>query len=548
MELVLAPSGGALPQRPKRARKQRGVKLVAVQPVNTGAKPKRKRKNATERLGIKDLVNNNMLGNSDYRMGSSEYAKGLNIAERIAMSIAAPMQYPVHRFASDFTTNQTAIANPWERVNATWYSSAAPGVLLPSATLPCFVFRSLERAAVVFEPNGAAVPWQYQLYGTDEAYEGPLASFNQTVRTGSGNTTYLHIPYAKPLTTYAPHGATFFAGRPKEAPAGRFFWLNKTDTLTVTCATPVVGGNTYAITIFLDFWDADEGVVEGKTAIIQQSLFAVGGVTTATSVISALTGVNVQSGYYALRVMLRLTNGGTEQYGSAITMQFYDLKFGSNAECFGHRSAADYGLNVTSVSGARVQAAAVRYCNVAAFNDLQGQVTVYQFPKAKHWKQQLDYTVVASTNDSETFDVKEGAYAFLKPQSSKDFELQTYTQSKFGILCDSYYPLKEEHGFLVAYCNITTAAGRSGFFEICHGVEYESSDVWRATDIASSRVSDWRAAMNIVKNLDQYHRNKTHLKEILSKIKQAAKSVLGGVVKYGPTAVRYAAELGAMLA
>jgi hypothetical protein len=181
--------------------------------------------------------------------------------------------------------------------------------------------------------------------------------------------------------------------------------------------------------------------------------------------------------------------------------------------------------------------------------NLEGQVSCYQVPQQQHWKDYLiQYDQISSAKGSQTFTVREGAYAFLKPTMPEDFDFQSYTRTVGAQITDSFYPLKEQSAFLVVYPVIKTEDGRSGFFEICHGVEYQTRDVWRNTAVAAADDNDFRLAKNLLKDIPQFYSNSLHIGQILQNLKSVATRGVRFVQKYGPSVLQGANVLASMLA
>lgn len=546
----------ALPQRsqkqPRNRRANQKQEVVVLQrnfKQNQLSKSQRKRLNrkkknitggVTFKDGISQLEQFNHLGDSDYPISTQM----MSPVEQIAFSICAPMNAPTQRYVSEYSVQETAVANPFERVTANWLTSGSGTLGVAATDLPCFVFRNAERAAVLFDANPTSASWGYQIRGLDETAQLPQPSWIAAVSTGTPES--LKTPFAVALTDYKPHGDYLFAGRPEDFKQGRFLWLNSTDLLSGTITVAVAAGTTYDLILELDYWDSDEGYVAGKTLVLRSLAFA-GPSVSFTNVLLSSLAANPGSGYYSYRITGNVYDAGDLDVGGRFNVTFSGFTITSTGQCFGHRSMKDYALNVASCNGVRVQGAAVRYCNTAAQLSLEGKIAMYQVPLAKHWKEFLTYGKVASAKDSASMDVKEGGYCFLKPTQAEDIDLQVYTQTKDGQLVDSYYPLKEVNGFLAIYPQIITADGRSGFFEICHPVEFSTTDVWKNTQLPQGSDDLFKQANYIVRGVPQYHKNSPHIGNIFRSIKSFGSKVLGGVAKYGPQAISTAAKLAPLL-
>lgn len=554
MELVAVPQGAvALPQRARRAPRNRSktiVEVLAPKQQNKKAR-KRLRNKIKKQLRLKNMMNTaseqGFLGDSEQKQMVAK-TSGLSRAELIAHSVANPLMTEPQRLADEFSANETAVANPFERIQAQWWTSSTPPtnpIVAPQA-LPCFVFRNAERAAIIYDANPAGTTWSYIFRGTDEASEVPQTSFAMDLRGGDRES--LKLPYALPGTSsYQPHGKILLAGQCADKPKDRFFFFNGNETLTGSVIIPVGAGDTWDWDLCLDYWDSDAGLQENIGAVAAQTGTA-GGTFNINTVLSSLTFWK-GAGYYAFTTKFTYLNGGVIQPNSEFSVGFQDLTITSTGPCCGHRTIADYALNAASINGVRVQAAAVRYCNVAAMLSLEGQVSCYQVPQQQHWKDYLiQYDQISSAKGSQTFTVREGAYAFLKPTMPEDFDFQSFTRTVGSQITDSFYPLKEQSAFLVVYPVIKTEDGRSGFFEICHGVEYQTRDVWRNTAVAAADDNDFRLAKNLLKDIPQFYSNSLHIGQILHNLKSVATKGVRFVQKYGPSVIQGANVLASMLA
>jgi hypothetical protein len=553
MEIITIPGGVPLPQRQGRGRRQQ--QPVVVQRQTTQQRLRKREKRRRQRLRrrnvlqqtLADYSNKGTLGDTSNIVHTT--GAGLTVPQKIAHSIANPLMTNVQRLADEFSSNETAIASPFERVQAQWWTDTSPPAapIVAPQGLPCFAFRNAERASVVYDANPAQNSWSYIFYGTDEDTQIPQTGFNINVR--SGDRESLHIPYALPgSSSYQPHGKILMAGQCADKPKDRFFFLNGNETLTGTFGIEAATDTTYSFDVGLDFWDSDSGLMENIGTVLSQPAFAGGDVAINAPLNSAQIPGWKGPGYYALTVKVIPTVATVLEFNAEVVVGFENLTITSIGPCVGHRTLADYSINVNSVNGVRVQAVAVRYCNVAAMLSLEGQVSCYQVPQQQHWKDYLtNYDSIASSKGAQTFQVREGAYGFLKPTQPQDFDFQSYTKSVSGQLTDSFYPLKEESAFLVFFPVITTADGRSGFFEICHGVEYQTKDVWRNTDVAAANDEDFRKAKNILKDIPQFYSNSLHVGQILNNVRSAVTKGAKFVQKYGPSVLKGASYIAELL-
>lgn len=451
--------------------------------------------------------------------------------ERIASSLAVPALNDPERWSSEFSTAPTAIASPWAQTVAGWNIAGNSTINIPNTDMFGFVFRSAERAAILYDANSSAQTMTYAVYGSspggDEILTLPSSSwsiFNGGTGVALNVPETLHTPYALATSTYRPHGTTLFAGADGVS-TSRYFWLDGHTTMSITYTTVAT-----QVPVFIaDIWTPD-GVSQGN--------YTVAG-STGTSQTTTLKTNAYPAGYYAFRVFQTVATGVL----SILSMTIQDV--GGPICC--HRCIPGYDVNVGSVTGIRVLAAALMYTNEAALINKQGKIAGFQSPQGTHWTDYVKsggaFSNVASAQGSVTLTVDNGMYGFLKPTKPSDFDVQTYIEVDSGNLVDSFYPLDHQSAFLVLYTTISITGGQDGYWTASYGVEYQTSDVWREIGFPECEKSVYDRALESLKYLPQFHENPLHISDIWDTIKNSASAMLDGVVKYGPTVATLATTL-----
>lgn len=452
--------------------------------------------------------------------------------ERVAAALAVPTLNDPVRWSSEFSSAPTAIASPWAIIPAGWNSAGNTTINIPNTDTFGMIFRSAERAAIIYDSNSSAAAMNYQIYGStstsDENPTAPATSWNVLVGVTDYNAQYLHTPYAKSTYSYSPHGSTLFAGADGVSP-GRYFWLDGNTGLYATTVTQY----TNVPEFILDLWTPD-GIVSDVYTVVG---------TTGTAN-TTLKTPGTAPGYYSVRIKNQTSSGA-----GYITIQMHITDSGGPICC--HRCIPGYDTNVASVNGIRVSAAALMYTNEAADLYKQGKISGFQSPQGTHWTDYVRsggaFNNVAGSQGSVTTIVSKGMYGFLKPTKPNDFDIQTYIEVDNGVIVDSFYPLDHQSAFIVMYAQVTTSQGQDGYWTISYGLEYQTTDVWRAIMYPTMEKEVFDRALEFLKYLPQFHENPLHFSDIWGAIKKGAKSILKGVVKYGPDVIKVAAAASKLM-
>jgi hypothetical protein len=467
---------------------------------------------------------------------------GMGPSVAILKSLTCPKDNPPIRWASKYSSMPTATASPWSIVTAPWAAGVTTQTTkqLPVNQMIAFVFRCAERSMVIYDHNPTEESFVYQFYGIDVAHTvsptPPSISFRAGGQ-GAGGVLYgtvvpLKIPYAVPTSSYAPHGAVWFAGKAERDEMRRFFWLDGSPADSVVdIDTSCDPADTYKINIILDRL-TDEGV--------QLAAYESGLLTEATpgGQIAVL-----ESGYYAFSA--KVTDNSTSG-----TVMIDSLTYTSTTSTFRHLCMPHYELNTVSADGIRVIGASMMYTNQAAVLNLQGKCVGVQLPVEHNWTDYISSTAVsqlASLAQAETKRADNGIYGFLKPTQPHDFDVQRYTQVVNGVLVDSFYPILHDSAFLGVGVQIDDGAGQDGYFTFSYNMEYQTTDTWREITASPYEEQTYDVVLRMLKDMQQWYENPLHLKQILSGGKKLLSGAARGVMRYGPGVVATAAKLAPLL-
>jgi hypothetical protein len=447
--------------------------------------------------------------------------------ERVAMALALPANSEPQRYSSEFSSLPTAIAAPWSINPAPSVGSATITQTkfegMPNTDGFCALFRSAQRACVMYDPNPTGQAFQYVYSGVPNtpALTAPAVTWNVSAPV-PGKKYWLKTPFVTSGLSYSPHGSVQYAGVSGKSD-GRYFWLDE-GFVTVT----VTGTAANATIMALSRWGA-AGESED--------------VVTVSHPISGSTGyiLNIpagQAGYYALSI-----SGGV-----ADTFGISNCSFNSVSACYRHLPIQGLPNNISSTDGIRIIAASLMYSNEASPLNKQGKITGCQIPQGDHWFDYIgNYSKFSSLQGSHSMSIDEGMYGFLKPTQPTDFSMVESLLIENGVVYDSFYLLDQTTSFLMFYWQIINLLGQDGYWTFCHGLEYQTDDVWRSVAQSQLDASVYAKAVESLKIFPQFYENPLHWGDIWNKIKEVGKSVANGVIKYAPLALKAAGMVAPLL-
>jgi hypothetical protein len=329
--------------------------------------------------------------------------------------------------------------------------------------------------------------------------------------------------------TYQPHGTVLFTGSCRGS-NGSFVWLNDGDAWALT------GISSTATTIFVSFERYNiHGLQKQQTTA--QTLAAGGALNVSIKSPAANT-----AGYYSMSI----------QSGNSTSLSSLQLQIIGSSSCFKQLSLPNLTTNVTSLDGARILAASLKYTNTASVTDLGGEITMYQSAD-ESWLSYLNSSsitqVLSQQSGACTIDMRNGGFGFLKPTEPSDFDYidDFLIDTVNGYVSNSTFSVDDQKSFLVFCTSCSKPTGCQGFWTMCYGLEYLTSNAWM--DVRQSSIMPQACAegLELVKNIPQFHENPLHMGEILNSIKGFAKKAVSAVIKYGPTALKIAKTIGSVL-
>jgi hypothetical protein len=229
----------------------------------------------------------------------------------------------------------------------------------------------------------------------------------------------------------------------------------------------------------------------------------------------------------------------------------FEAQLTGDTSVFGHFTLPGLLLNLGSVQAVRTGAASLRFSNRAAFLDKSGTQVALQPSPNTMWTQWIynpEALVQAVGSSDES--AQNGEFAWLKPNGLED--LRSWPQdaqfNSSGALVDACTPFESVASYLICFFDIPDVDARVGMFEISFGVSTQSDDPWRGTALSlPNNEKAYAEAVRWLRAMPQFYENPSHSTQIADFLKRLAKSVLAGVVKYGPTAAKLAGEVLPML-
>jgi len=501
----------------------------------------------------------------------------------ISKAISLPGEYPPIRWCGLYTDVPTALARPWDQVDVPFLGSVTPTAYkaLPADAGMVVLFRRAECATITYDANPLEKEVLYQMKGLDRATIGGTQPSNSwsinTEAIRDADRSYLHMPvaYAQNVTddSWLPHGTVWFAAADEDGSQRRFFWLDGggstgTGAHVETSFTRSLTGSTQSFMLLIDRW-TPQGLQEAVFAI--QVAFPVGAATAVN------TGIITESGYYCFSLtpdspptgskgQSDLNNntssetmntkfgkskilknpessysGDMKDLGSpvpsTITVDYFRVRL-TGISCFGHKCIPGFEAECLSMDNYRVNGAAVMFTNTSSTLNEQGKVSGVQAPRGKFW---YDYTAsyaqVAGAPGSMRGVAKKGLYGFMKPSGDEDTQLRTYTESNGLVVMDSFWPLalEDQPAYLVIRASIDDASGQDGYFTYWWGIEWGTTNKWRNSVIPGGDPLTTMNVLRELKKLPQWHENPLHIKDILTGLKNVARTAGRMFFQHAPT-------------
>jgi len=436
----------------------------------------------------------------------------------IALYLTSPGEDDIKAFrvSSAYNNQPTALATPFRIVTLdAGLTAAANGPYFAANQGLMCLFRGVECSAIVYNQNASS---------TNKTYSPVVKLQNGTIALGvaNGGSAYsLNIsgesfvevitPYAKSLTAYAPHGPILYAGS-VQGTTQRFLWVDAFDIMTINAGAGFTGNISY----YLDRYDQN-----GLTKAVKKVTVAYAG---GIAILTTLKANNESAGYYALRI--------NNDDAADVVFPINDINIGGGGACMAHLTLPDLDSNLLTESGVRVTALSMMYTNTSTLLELGGNISGYQFGTKDDWLDLLVTDVsslLQKKKGSFTRDIRKGLHGFLKPTQPSDFDFKSYTEvNSSGIVVDSAYPLDDRGAFIaMAFSLPGNGAGNEALLTFRYGIEILSSNTWFDLEVSDVPEEAFKAALVRIRDVEPFHENPVHLRDIWEKIKSGASKAFG---------------------
>lgn len=445
------------------------------------------------------------------QIAKRKISKEVAESDRIAASLALPKDISTIRYAGDFTTSDTAVANPFDVLPLSFYGSdAAPPdstfLQLPQNETFGAIYRNILCSAILYTVPPTNDNWSYDHYIANYETESLDPSKNATIKIGIFPQT-IPIAYAKPSTdsSFTPHGTIWFPGYVKDD-TEKYFWYDDEGAVNVYMVQSFASeeGN---VQLRVLYWngrgpslDSDSTILLGLSAPNEYPI--------------------ARSGYYCFQVY-----GTGTALDQVVTIS---MTYENNGSTFGHRCMPFLEDNAASVEAVRIQAASFLVSETAAPINKQGKVTAKQIPRGENWQQfaASGFRGISKLSKAVTIPVETGMYGFLKPSSEADFAIIDDYQTQGGVIQTAGYPLLPISDFLIFAVNVDSVEGRDMLLTLAFGLEYETTDPWRQVGSPKTSPLSWRETWLKIREMEQFYENPTHWRDIFKKIASHAKTAI----------------------
>jgi hypothetical protein len=487
----------------------------------------------------------------------------------IIESVTLPKEARPLRVGSMYSSPPTGACNPFARIDIGFNTTFNNQVAV--------VFRSALRASVI-QYNISATPSTavFTSYAATCQLECPLetevnfAPYALARGTAIPGVTYNdNWNYANALYT---HGDYLYPGILHVGDQRRGFWLDVGGQIYLTQATDPTAGSTFTY----NFWKS----VGNQWELLQTSSDIAGGIG---GTVGVLTAPVTLGGYYAISIVCNtfpttpdrapiVNFGAVYISGNMKSIVFTMLDALSNSTTLAvvpttffaaHAPLPSMNDQFGSVEAVRVFGASIMYTNTGSASTRQGEVTGIQLPSgtdplanfATLTGMIASFRDVAALKNSKTFDSMEGIYGFLKPTDDRDFAYLNEYISGEGDTDFTGPDNVESCGFLInpisdylaVIVSTTTQSSQTGYYTFAYAVEYKTEDQWRNVAPPRYTMDQMRPGIAALKDVPQWHRNDFHISDIWDWLKDAATTVVNGIVEYGPMVLKGAAMLAPLL-
>jgi len=467
------------------------------------------------------------------RVTRSYKPKGDNGVLQVIEAITMPADSPNVRLGRGWGDEPTGVATLIDRPQTSFAGDVGNNGFAA-------VFRHPLRAAVVQWAQSDVLPCRYRLVQTLEIAESDSSFFDRPLRLDGGP---------------GFHGSILYPGKLNEADGHAGYWMNVGDNVVLNMLTSLAG-EIWVFEVWM--WGGGKWVNKFNSNWSPGS----GGTTVASYTHDS------SPAYIAFSISMP----GGRNVNSYLKTIRLDLSIGSAPDTgqryYSHLSLPDLDNNIPSVKNVKINGASLMFTNTSNALARNGNVAMAQVPARNSWENYVGSQILTKMNPqrSKVIEANEGAYLFLKPSCIEDVTQfsNAYTlvepDSSLQPLVDggtdaeyetAFFKLLEDNEFIVMDLDIPlvgTTENRAGYWTLAYKVEFNSDDRWRALQIGQIPEADITSALALVSAAPQFHANDFHISDIWNWIKDAASTVVNGIMEYGPTVLKVAGTVAPLLA
>ena len=439
-------------------------------------------------------------------------------AIQVMTSIVSPGLPSEVRFASPYTTGLTSVAQLKQPIGVRFGASA--GYLDTQYSSCGFVFRDPVRNVVLYDGNPAGDLINYEVLFLRGGAEIADTSYY-------GNPGPMKMAYARPtnLSVFDAHGQILGVG---QANGNRnYIWSQDNYTWAIT------EGGAVSRYYHVYKWTPKGEVFVGQF----------------TSVGSTAISTLAVNGYIRFEIYQADTSGSLIMNEVPLA-QAVSLKFSCTGPVFRHLCVPEYESKSLSAEKVRTLAQGFLFTNTTPAIARGGKIAAKQLPGDEPWYEYAlnGYDAIALLSNADLRDASNGEYAYLKPTTVSDLEMRDNVDTNSnGALVLFGFDLDISSAYLGYYAVLPNDASQSAQFTGLTNLEFESDDQWYQQAVSEIDPKVFDEAIHHVANILQYDENPLHAKDVMNKVREFAKKIGDGLVKYGPTAIEIGSALAAML-
>jgi hypothetical protein len=444
----------------------------------------------------------------------SGVGQALSLVDAIVLSFVDPSGSQFVRYASEYTSEETAISSPWISIDCKWDTSN-----LSADHLFAVLFPSVERWVI-------------------HKYEGTVPAYEYTFSFVNGSATHdidygdiaatdkVPIPFILGTSTGANeiHGPNMYGGtlNGNRGDQARWIWVDSGSHIT------------FDVTVSFTF-GVDEGVEFTIDRFDGHSINYSVGLASKTAT-GSVDFTITDNGYYCLWAQ---TNGAGDASDSSYIRisNLKETRASSSGPVYCHLPIQGFQSMRSSMDSYRCLGQKVLYTNRSAPDDRAGEMISAQLHTNQWWLDFDDPDVLGSIQGSDRDGILNGLHRWRRVADAKDFELKSYHQvNSAGDMIDSWYPITPPTDYLMVMANVGVLAGRNARWTF--GTNFEFTTKNTNFPIGSSNVSAtaYRLALEKMKHMKATHENPKHVGKLISEM-------LGKTMSYAKRGATFANQV-----